>query len=50
MYELLISCGVDLTVGGGQERVESLAISHYYPVDNLLQWPLNLTAEPLNGV
>jgi hypothetical protein len=50
MHKLLKSCGVELTVGGGQESVESLAIRCYYPEDNLRQRPLNLIAEPVNGV
>jgi hypothetical protein len=50
LHQLLISGGVELIAGGGRETLESLALRHYYPKDNLLQRLLNLMAEPVNEV
>jgi hypothetical protein len=49
MHQLLISGGLKVIAGGGQERLESLAFRRY-PEDNLLQRLLTLMAEPVNGV
>jgi hypothetical protein len=50
MHQLLISGGLEVIAGGGQEILESLAFRRYYPEANLLQRLLNLMAEPVNGV
>jgi hypothetical protein len=50
MHQLLISGGVELIAGGGQEKLKSLAFRCYYPEDNLPQRLLNLMAEHVSGV
>jgi hypothetical protein len=50
MRQFLISSGVELISGGGQEKLESLAFRHDCPKSNLLQRLLNLTPETVNGV
>jgi hypothetical protein len=37
MYEFITSEGIELIAGGGQKKLESLAVRCYYPEENSLQ-------------
>jgi hypothetical protein len=50
MHQLLKNGGLEVIAGGGQEKLESLAIRRNYPEEKLLQQLLNLMTEPVNGV